>query len=124
LKNIYGDAKLFLVMGADSWTDIKTWKNWERFLTMTDHIVVSRPGYKLNIEHVTDDIRRRIVDLRGSRSDLARSERDGEAIYFTDSVFFDTSSTELREDLSDGELEREEDLPVEVANYIEKYNLY
>ena len=124
LKNIYGDAKLFFVMGADSWTDIKTWKNWERFLTMTDHIVVSRPGYKLNIEHVTDDIRRRIVDLRGSRSDLARSERDGEAIYFTDSVFFDTSSTELREDLSDGELEREEDLPVEVANYIEKYNLY
>ena len=71
-----------------------------------------------------DESRRRIVDLRGSRSDLTRSERDSETIYFTDSVFFDTSSTELREDLSDGELEREEDLPVEVANYIEKYNLY
>ena len=124
LKDIYSGAKLFFVMGADSWTDIKTWKQWEDVLTMTDHIVVSRPGYKLNIEHVTDEMRQRIVDLRGSQFNLERSEREIESIYFTDSVFFDTSSTELREDLSDGELEREEDLPIEVAKYIEKYNLY
>jgi len=124
LKDIYGGAKLFFVMGADSWTDIRTWKQWEQVLTMTDHIVISRPGYKLNIEHVTDEIRQSIVDLRGSQFDLKRSERESRSIYFTDSVFFDTSSTELREDLSDGELDREEDLPIEVANYIEKYNLY
>jgi nicotinate-nucleotide adenylyltransferase len=124
LKDIYGDVKLFFVMGADSWTDIKTWRNWEEVLTMTDHIVVSRPGYKLNINHVTDEIRKRIVDLRGAQFDVKRSERESRSIYFTDSVFFDTSSTELREDLSDGELDREEDLPIEVANYIEKYNLY
>lgn len=124
LKVIYRGAKLFFVMGADSWTDIKTWKQWDDVLKMTDHIVVSRPGYKLNIEHVTEEIRQRIVDLRGSQFDLERSERESESIYFTDSVFFDTSSSELREDLSDGELDREEDLPIEVAKYIEKYNLY
>ena len=124
LKDIYGGAKLFFVMGADSWTDIKTWKNWEDVLTMTDHIVVSRPGYQLNVEHVTDEIRPRIVDLRGAQFDLKRSERERQSIYFTDSIFFDTSSTELREDLSDGVLDSEEDLPIEVANYIEKYNLY
>ena len=34
------------------------------------------------------------------------------------------NATELRADLSDGELARKEDLPIEVANYIEKYELY
>ena len=45
LKQIYTDAKLFFVIGADSWMDIRTWRNWEEVLQMTNHIVVSRPGY-------------------------------------------------------------------------------
>jgi nicotinate-nucleotide adenylyltransferase len=123
LKTLYADWKLFFVMGADSWSDIRTWKEWEKVLLATNHIVVSRPGYEVETNHVTDAVRRRIVDLRGSGSSN-RPEPASESIYFTDLVFYDTSATQLREDLGDGELDRIEDLPEEVAKYIEKYELY
>ncbi|KXK02948.1 MAG: nicotinate (nicotinamide) nucleotide adenylyltransferase [Acidobacteria bacterium OLB17] len=46
--------EVFFVMGADSWRDICTWRDWERLLGMTDHIVVTRPGYEIGSEHVSD----------------------------------------------------------------------
>ncbi|MGZ8844779.1 MAG: nicotinate-nucleotide adenylyltransferase, partial [Pyrinomonadaceae bacterium] len=36
--------RLFFIMGADSWSEITTWRDWRRLLTMCDHIVVTRPG--------------------------------------------------------------------------------
>jgi nicotinic acid mononucleotide adenylyltransferase len=86
---------------------------------------VTRPGYDLSFEHVTEAIRERVVDLRGKDDhDLSQFERETKAIYITDAVRFDTSATELREDLSDGALDQKDDLPHEVAKYIEKYELY
>src|SRR2546423_2081793 len=58
-------TRLFFVMGADSWEEITTWREWERVLTLTDHIVVTRPGYTLDTSHVTEGVRGRIVDVRG-----------------------------------------------------------
>ena len=124
LKQIYVDAKLFFVIGADSWMDIRTWRNWDDVLTMTNHIVVSRPGYEIDTNHVTDEIRERIVDLRGRQSEIETIERSQDSIYVTDAVYFVTSATELRADLNDGKLDRVDDVPVEVAKYIEKYDLY
>jgi len=124
LKEIYADAKLFFVIGADSWSDIRTWKQWEEVLTMTSHIVVSRPGYEIALDHVTNQICDRIVDVRGRSIDLESNERHEDAIYLTDAVFVDTSATEIRDDLSDGKLDRTDDIPLEVAKYIEKYDLY
>lgn len=123
LKTIYQGWKLFFVMGADSWSDIRTWKEWENVLLSTNHIVVSRPGYEIETGHVTDAVRDRIIDLRAAARTL-ESESVHDSIYFTDLVFYNTSATELREDLSDGKLDREQDLQKEVAKYIEKYELY
>ena len=65
VKNkIYPDTDIFFVMGADSWMDILTWREWEKVLTMVSHIVVTRPGYEIGFDHVTDEIRERIVDTR------------------------------------------------------------
>src|SRR5688500_1616761 len=43
-------ADLFFVMGADSWSEITTWREWERLLTVVNHIVVTRPGYDLSVD--------------------------------------------------------------------------
>jgi nicotinate-nucleotide adenylyltransferase len=122
LSAAFRNSKLFFVMGADSWMDIGTWRRWEDLLLMTNHIVVARPGVEISAGHVTDRVRQRIEDVRGKS--VSNPERDDHAIYFTDAAHFDTSSTLLRDDLSDGELDRDTDIPVEVANYIEKYELY
>lgn len=119
--------KIFFVMGADSWADILTWRRWEEVLLAASHIVVSRPGYSLEIDHVSDAVRGRITDLRGLRSfaDVAAQLEDADRIYFTDAVNFDVSATEIREDVKeDAVLDRAGDVPESVAKYIEKYELY
>ena len=115
---------IFFVMGADSWSDIRTWREWEKVLLMTNHIVVTRPGYEIGFDHVTDAVRERIVDLRGSA--LAPASEDGSVrIYITDAVRLDVSATGIREDVrEDDRLDSDDDVPEEVAKYIEKYELY
>lgn len=125
LQALYREAKLFFVMGADSWMDINTWMRWEEVLLMTDHIVVTRPGYEIGFGHVPEEIRDRIVDIRRRTSGkVTEFERDERSIYITDAVTYEASASELRRDLSDGELKQIGDLQTEVAKYIEKYELY
>ncbi len=121
-------ARLFFVMGADSWAEITTWREWERVLLMTDHIIVTRPGYELGAEHVTPAIRERIVDLRACAPDeIARriAESVGPKIYVTDAIFVDVSATGIRKSISEGlDDEWPRLLPQAVADYIRKYGLY
>ena len=64
LKNELEDTRIFFVMGADSWQDITTWREWETVLTIVNIIVVTRPDYEIGFSHITEEIRARIVDLR------------------------------------------------------------
>jgi nicotinate-nucleotide adenylyltransferase len=127
LKAKYPDAAVFFVMGADSWMDIRTWREWEKVLTMTSHIVVTRPGYEIGFDHVTDEIRERIRDVRGSMSlpvhDSQLTTHDS-YIYVTDAVLLDVSATNLRKNIKDGVPGWQDQVPAEVAKYIEKYQIY
>ena len=118
------DDQIFFVMGADSWQDITTWREWETVLTMTDHIVVTRPGFPINFSHVTENIRERIVDLRGSLSDGVADDHTARKIYITDTVKMDISATGIRGLISSKTKGWDNDLTKEVAKYIEKYELY
>lgn len=116
---------VFFVMGADSWEEIRTWRDWENVLLSANHIVVSRPGHSLNTDHVTRPVAERIVRFEsGSAVGLDIAQGNEKRIYLTDLVRSDTSASEIREDLSDGRLHRTADVPAAVAKYIEKYELY
>lgn len=125
--------EIFFVMGADSWMDIKTWREWERVLSLSNHIVVNRPGYEISFDHVTDEIRGRIVDLRqeerekrsgGDEENPRSAIRSPQSIYITDTVDQDISATEIREKVRNGDPTWRQDVPAEVARYVEKYQIY
>jgi nicotinate-nucleotide adenylyltransferase len=122
------EAQLFFIMGADSWMEIATWREWERVLALSNHIVVTRPGYDLSAAHVTPLIRERIVDLRGAALDRIKREvdrSDGLKIYITDAVRMDVSATAIRKLLSEGrDAEIAGLVPPPVAEFIRKYGLY
>lgn len=124
LAAAHPEARTSFVMGADSWADIRTWRDWETVLLSSDHIVVTRPGYPIGWDHITDAVRERIVDVRGRAHADIDDSPGKKHIFITDAVIYDASATELRDDLSDGHLERTDDIPPAVANYIEKYELY
>ena len=125
------DDEIFFVMGADSWMDITTWREWEKVLSLSNHIVVSRPGVEIGFAHVTQDIQRSIVDMRDGYP--AETQRRGEEkeigsannqIFITDTVNIDISATEIRRLIRNNDDGWREDVPLEVANYIEKYQIY
>ena len=103
-RQLGDDTELFFIMGADSWSEITTWRDWERLLKMTNHIVVTRPGYEV------------------------QPARSGERIFFTDAVMKDISATNIRrlasEGRADDNAELEKLVPKAVADYIRKYRIY
>ncbi len=124
-------ARLFFVMGADSFGDVTSWREHEAILSEYDVIVATRPGYRCQdgaqngeetVGSLAPQLRRQIVDLRGgaypSNEDLKSSR-----IYLTDYVSVDVSATGIREAVEQG---RSIDglVPPSVAAYIEKYRLY
>jgi nicotinate-nucleotide adenylyltransferase len=117
-----GDStELFFMMGADSWSEITTWREWERLLAMTNHIVVTRPGYEPSTAHVGEH-RDRIVDLRDS---LALNNRGSMRIYITDIVMKDVSATQIRRLAREGRTDELVNLvPGPVLEYIKKYGIY
>ena len=133
LKNQLPDAEVFFVMGADSWDEITTWREWETVLTAVNIIVVTRPNFAVETAHV-GEIRERIVDLRQSSQQSAVSiqsktkaqkpKTKNQKIYITDTVNLDVSATEIRREIAAGENAWREFVPRAVANYIEKYELY
>ena len=122
-QRVLGDeTELFFIMGADSWSEITTWREWERLLTMTNHIVVTRPGYEPLTTHV-GAVGERIVDLRGIKN--SRKGAKTQSIFFTDAVMRDVSATRIRRLATEGRFEELTDLlPPPVLEYLKKYGIY
>ena len=119
-QRLFGDtSELFFIMGADSWSEITTWREWERLLTMTNHIVVSRPGYEPATAHV-GAIGQRVVDLRAGKGAVGQ-----QGIFITDAVMNDVSATNIRRLASEGRTEELAGMvPGPVLEYIRKYGIY
>lgn len=120
LKKNLTDTQIFFVMGADSWQEITTWREWETVLTTVNIIVVTRPDYEIGFSHITDEIKERIIDLRNSE----RQDHKGQKIYITDAVQLDISATEIRQTIKDKKSGWQKVVPNAVAKHIEKYALY
>lgn len=126
-KRHFGEsADVFFVMGADSWAEITTWREWEQLLALVNHIVVTRPGYDINLDLVSSSVRERIVDLRGANQiPRVADEAAGEKIFITDALMLEHSATEIRRVLRANNWDELTRLvPTSVADYIRKYGLY
>ena len=96
-------AELFFIMGADSWSEITTWREWERLLTIINHIVVTRPGHEIDQTLPSPNAR----------------------VLFTDAVMKDISATDIRRIAAEGRFDELARLvPAPVAEYIKKYEIY
>jgi nicotinate-nucleotide adenylyltransferase len=126
LREMYGRAaRLFFVMGADSFAEINTWREPERLLSAVNIVVAARPGVEVATEHRPSG-GRNVRDLRGRAGgpeDAGAAEGSCCLIYLTDYVSRDISSTEIRQRVRDGEPINEL-VPAPVAGYVEKYELY
>jgi len=118
---------LFFVMGADSWAEITSWREWETVLGLVNHIVVTRPGYAFSADHVSPEVAVRIADVRGhSHESVSLMVESGSLkIFVTDAVMQDVSATEVRRAARENRVDDLKNLTTPaVAEYITKYRLY
>lgn len=99
-------ARLFNLVGADSFLDLRRWQEPERLLELAQWIVVSRPGFML-------------TDL--SRLDLNPKQRS--QVHLLQTVHEDIAATDLRERLEAGDPCLDVLAPG-VSSYIEAHLLY
>jgi nicotinate-nucleotide adenylyltransferase len=114
--------RLFFIIGADSWSEITTWREWRRLIEMCDLIVVTRPGYAVAAQ--VDSI----VDVRGQKQPaIARLIENGTGprVFITDVAMIDVAARETRAAVRAGDVEKlKSSVPLSVAAYIEKHGLY
>jgi nicotinate-nucleotide adenylyltransferase len=127
LQNKMGaERRLFFMIGADSWSEITTWHEWQRLLRMCDLIAVTRPGFELSAN--IPEGAARVVDVSGmSRSEISKmlDDQSGPKVFLTDAAMVATSATAIRAAARAGESKLlREMVPAAVATYIEKYELY
>ncbi|MCG7247401.1 nicotinate-nucleotide adenylyltransferase [Corynebacterium simulans] len=103
LRELFPDAELYFITGADSLASIMSWHDWEVMLEMANFVGVTRPGYELSKD---------MLPL-GSQTGIELIEIPAMAI----------SSTDCRKRAGEGEpvwyL-----VPDGVVQYIAKNNLY
>jgi nicotinate-nucleotide adenylyltransferase len=94
------DWRLHLILGADSYRDLETWREWRELGRLARLVVLARP-------HVEVDV-----------------ERDGVDVLWIDEPRVDCSSTELRAILGRGEAPPRDAIHPRVVQYVHKNDLY
>lgn len=123
LKEIYGArAELFFIMGADSFRELETWRDYDRLVKSSNIVVMARPGYELDLDERRSKLKVEIEDLRGE-TETPRSFDASTRVYLTNVIEKDISATVIRQAAAqDGPIECW--VPEIVARYIKKYRLY
>jgi nicotinate-nucleotide adenylyltransferase len=91
--------ELFFILGADAFAEITLWRRWQEVMRLVEFIVVSRPG-----------------------ADTGQAPAEAR-VHWLDDVHVPASSTEIREQLRNGEGVGDR-LPPAVLNYVREHGLY
>ncbi|MGH3634386.1 nicotinate-nucleotide adenylyltransferase [Mycobacterium sp.] len=86
------DSELYFITGADALASILSWQDWKEMFAMARFVGVSRPGYDLGREHLTDDALEGLADdaltlveipaLAISSTDCRRRAEEGRPLWY------------------------------------------
>jgi nicotinate-nucleotide adenylyltransferase len=126
-----GQDALFTLLGADSFLDLRRWRQPERLLALCDWIVATRPGYEIGHALATAMASLPAGTLATEEHDPAHGtylrlrQDDGPctSLWFLPCLHEDVSATALRGAIRAGAWDASL-LPAPVAEYIRKTGLY
>ncbi|RPI38182.1 MAG: nicotinate-nucleotide adenylyltransferase [Nitrospiraceae bacterium] len=123
----YVDADLYFILGIDAFLDIPNWREPEKILSLTNFIVLSRPG-----NYFTDLFHSPYLDMKKNvLASLDREDREpcvtvlksGKKSFLTSVTPIGISSTDIRKCVRKG-FSIKYLLPAEVESYIISHSLY
>jgi nicotinate-nucleotide adenylyltransferase len=100
LKDKYPGTELYFLLGIDSFLEIRTWRDWERLLSLCVFVVLSREGHQFAdltalgfLDASPDDL----VSLDDRRREEVRIAAGGRVIVLERIPFYEISSTDIRQ---------------------------
>ncbi|MGQ9618954.1 MAG: GTPase ObgE [Candidatus Aminicenantia bacterium] len=122
LKKIYKNSRLYLIIGVDAFSDIKTWKEWENIFKSFCIIILNRPNYKM------EEAERLLQEMGFEYEKVSYFSKDKvndkyPFIYFFEMDSLPISSREIRERVKKGFSIKGLVMP-EVEKYIIENGLY
>jgi nicotinate-nucleotide adenylyltransferase len=121
------DADLYFMLGIDAFLDIPNWREPEKILSLTNFILLSRPGkYFTDLFHSPYlDMKKNVLTSldRGDRESCVTVLRSGKKVFLSAVTPIGISSTGIRKCVQKG-LSIKYLLPAEVESYIISHNLY
>jgi nicotinate-nucleotide adenylyltransferase len=110
---------LFVIIGADAFCEIDTWKQYQRLLTLCDFIVLKRPGFDPVSAPVI-----RAAQLKADNGEPRQLHHPcGTSIHLVNVTQLDISSTLIRNMVTAGKSIRYL-VPDQVVDYVAQNNLY
>lgn len=126
LRHVNPATDFYFITGLDSFLEIRTWKEWERLLSLCRFVVLSRPGYAFTDLTSIDFMRNAATKLHAlDQRELTRAvlEIGRCTVYLEQIPLYDISSTDIRQRVREGRTIKYL-LPECVETYIIKNKLY
>lgn len=121
LKKQFPQSELFLIVGADAFTQFDTWKDFQDLLSLVHLVITSRPGYVLPI--AVEDLPSGVQPLVDSVGAHGFDLKNGHQVHYVRLKDIDVSGTEVRRALKSG-LRVDRYLPISVEKFIRENSLY
>ena len=121
-KKTGSKTSLFFLMGIDSFLEIDTWKEFNRLFSLTNFIIMARPGYsKKEINKLLPvDVMKNFYYNSKEKGYVHSSNHK---IFFKEVTSLDISSSVIRSRIKNHQSIRYL-VPGGIEDYIKKYNLY
>jgi nicotinate-nucleotide adenylyltransferase len=103
IGKLFPGARLFFILGADAFLEIKTWREWRRVLDLCALIVMTRPGTSLRAARsvLQPEYRSRMISLRPATK-IGPALAAGRTIFFLRIDALPVSSTDIRRRIREG----------------------
>lgn len=98
----YSDDRLFLVLGIDAFLDIQNWHRPERLIEMIDFVVLTRPGYAVELlktsNYIEEGSKKAIETYKpNSKVPVSLTLISGKSLTLLNIAALNLSSTTIRE---------------------------
>ncbi|HPD60664.1 MAG TPA: nicotinate-nucleotide adenylyltransferase [Thermodesulfobacteriota bacterium] len=121
-KKLGGDTSLFFLMGMDAFLEINTWKDFAQLFSLTNFIIMSRPGYykKTSAGLLPIDENKNFTYNPDGQYYVHSS---GNKLFFQEITLLDFSSRAIRSRLK-GKRSIRYLVPPVIEHYIKEHDLY
>lgn len=119
-RELGGEQPIWLLMGADAFLGLPTWKNWQQLFDLAHIAVAHRPGYQIaHSDNLNEALRKELA----LRQQAEIPDTPAGSIVFRPITQLDISATGLRSNLQAGRSVRYL-TPDCVTDYIQENQLY